>query len=165
MVESYCNQTFDLVTNDTVIVDPVRYRQALLPYVPVVSVSLVQGLLPPQTGGGGLTWTTLTNYRWVAETGRIYDTTGEPGVTWDLGSSWPWLPASLQVTYDHGYSVIPQPLIDVACRLAQEYLENPAQLMQRRTGDTESRYAGSKGVVFSELDLIILGRYVDIGIA
>jgi hypothetical protein len=165
LVESYCNRTFDLVTGETVFISPTQYRTAMLPSFPVVNVTAVQALLPPTVGTGGLAWTDLTNYRFVAETGLIYDTTGEPGTTWDLGLSWPWLPESLKVTYDHGYEPVPQALIDVACRFAQQYLENPAQMMQRRTGDQEGRYSGSKGVVFSELDLTILGRYMDAGLS
>lgn len=162
-ITSYCNQTFDLVTGDTVFISPQRYRTAMLPQVPVANVSAVQALLPSTTGGG-MAWTTLTNYRFVAETGILYDTTGEPGSTWNLGLSWPTLPNSLKVTYDHGYATIPQPLIDVGCRLTQAYLENPSSVMQRRTGDTEYRYAGSKGVLLNELDTRILDRYTDIGI-
>ena len=162
-IESYCDQQFDLVENDTVFLDPKRHRQALLPQVPVVSVSEVQGLLPSQAGG--MTWTTLTNYAVVLETGLIYDTTGEPATTWRLGYSWPWLPGSLQVTYDHGYESVPQPLVDVACRLAQQYLENPTGQLQRRTGDIEDRFGGSQGVVVNELDRLILDRYTWIRIA
>lgn len=162
-VTEHCGREFDLVTGDVAFITPRAYRQALLPQFPVAAVTLVQGLLPAAVGG--LTWVTLTNYRFVSETGLIYDTTGEPGTTWNLGASWPHLPNSLQVTYDHGYSVIPQQLVDVACRLAQQYLENPALQMQRRTGDMEARYAGSVGVVLTQLDLRILDRYLDIGIA
>lgn len=167
-VEAYCNQTFDQVIGDVVFVNPHPYRTALLPGVPVTNISLVQALLPPQTStpGGGYVWRTLTNYNFVAATGFLYDTTGVSGNynTW-LGASWPWLPASLQVTYDHGYESVPGPLIDVACRLAQQYLENPTLMMQARVGDSEKRFAGSKGMALNGLDEMILARYTEIGIA
>jgi len=163
-VESYCNRTFDLVTGETVYVSPQRYRSAQLPQYPVVNVTSVQGLLPPTTGSGGLVWTDLPNFRFDADTGLIYDTTGEPGVTWTLCLSWPWLPFSLKVTYDHGYTTVPQALVDVACRLARQFLENPTSQMARKVGDTEDRFAGSKGVVLNQLDEIVLGRYTDVGI-
>lgn len=165
-IEAYCNQTFDQVLADVVILDPKPYRSALLPQVPVANVSQVQGLLPPQTSipGTGYVWTTLTNFAFVAATGLLYDTTGEAGTySTAIGPSWPWIKGGLQVTYDHGYENVPQPLIDSACRLAQQYLENPTLMMQRRVGDSESRYAGSKGMVLNELDKIVLDRYVDIG--
>lgn len=161
-VQSYCDQTFDLVTGDVAVIDPKPYRTALLPQVPVVSVTSVQGLLP--VGGSGFTWTALTNFAVVPSTGLIYDTTGEPGVS-SSGPSWPWVPGGLKVTYDHGYATIPQPLVDAGCRFAQQYLENPALTMQRRTGDTEARYSGSVGLVLNQFDKRILDRYVDVGVA
>lgn len=166
-VESYCDQIFDLVTNDVVFLDPKPYRAALLPQVPVVSVSDVQALLPPQTPiQVGLVWTELTNYRFVALTGLIYDTSGEPNTAWTVGiNTWPWVAGGLQVTYDHGYVTIPQPLIDVACRFAAQYLENPASVLQRRVGEVEERFSGSAGLVINALDQRILDRYTDIGIA
>jgi hypothetical protein len=168
VVTSYCNQTFDLVT-ETVYLDPQRYRTALLPQIPVVAVNSVQALLPPVTStGGGLTWQALTNYRFVADTGLIYDTTGEPGTiiaSTNVGPTWPWLPGSLQVNYSHGYATVPGDLINVAVRFAQQYLENPTLQMQRRAGDIEDRFSGSIGLVINQLDKTILGRYTDVGIA
>jgi hypothetical protein len=165
LVTNYCNQTFDLVTNDTVFLDPKRYRTALLPEIPVVNVDSVFGLLPsPVTTGSNMTFVELTNFAFVADTGLIYDTTGEPGITVQVGLSWPWLPGSLKVTYDHGFSVVPVDLINVAVRMAQQYLENPTLQIQRRAGDIEDRFSGSVGLVINQLDRMILGRYTDIGI-
>jgi hypothetical protein len=161
-VEGYTGRTFDLVTGDVAVMDPHPHRRAMLPCYPVTAATAVQGYLP---GPDGLTWTTLTNYAFVAETGLIYDTTGLPGVLSTSCSSWPWLPGSLEVTYDHGYAVVPQGLVDVACRLAQQYLENPALQMQRRVGEQEGRFAGSAGVVITELDARILDRYTDVSVA
>jgi hypothetical protein len=163
-VQTYCDQQFDLAEDVTVYLDPKPYGQALLPQVPVAEVNSVQGWLPQ--AGGGMGWTTLTNYKFVAETGLIYNTTGEPGTTWYVtGPSWPWLPGSLQVNYNYGYESVPQPLVDVACRLAQQYLENPTGQLQRRTGDIEDRFGGSQGVVVNELDRMILDRYTWVRIA
>lgn len=164
-IEVYCDQSFDLVPDDPVLLDPKPYRSALLPYIPVVSISKVEGLLPPATGPSGYVWTELTNYTFAADTGLIYDTTGEPGVPFNSGPSWPWVPSGLRVTYTHGYAAAPQAVVDVACRLAQQYLENPASVMQRRVGDVENRFTGSKGSVVNEYDSIILGRYMNVGIA
>lgn len=173
-VESYCiaNEVdghFDLVTNDTVYINPERYRTALLPAVPVQNIDSVYAWLPVSNQSnptGALQWVQLTNFAFVAETGLLYDTTGQPGTTAPIGyPTWPRLPGSLKVTYDHGYAVIPQPLIDVACRMAQQYLENPTNTLMRKVGDIESRYAGSVGVVLNDLDRRILDRYTEIGIA
>lgn len=165
----YCNRGengFDLTT-ETAFIDPKPYRQALLPHIPVTAVNTVQALLPSQTGGG-MTWQTLTNYAFVAETGLIYDTTGEPGVTTSFGPTWPWLPGSLQVNYTYGYSTVPQSLINAACRFAQQYLENPALLLQREVGSFNERYAGNTGgigIVINEFDKRIMDRYCLISIA
>jgi hypothetical protein len=164
-VEGYCNRTFDSTTV-TQFLDPHPYRQAQLPDTPVTAVNTVQGLLPSMTGGG-MTWTTLTNYAFVADTGLIYDTTGEPGVSWAGGPSWPRLPGGLQVNYTFGWTSVPQGLINVACRFAQQYLENPALLLQRQVGSFNERYAGNTGgvgIVINELDKMIMDRYVKITI-
>ena len=165
LVQGYCDQTFDVVLGDVVTVDPAPYRSAMLPQGPVLNVSQVQGLLPPAAGSTatGLVWTTLTNFAWASDTGLIYDTTGQPGVSW-TGPSWPWIKRGLKVTYDHGYSVIPQGLVDVAARFAQQYLENPTLQMHRRVGDVEARFSGSAGVVINVLDKAILDRYTDVGV-
>lgn len=165
-IELYCDQSFDLITGYVALLDPKPYRTALLPYVPVVSISLVEGLLPPvSTTPSPYVWTTLTNYAFTPDTGLIYDTTGEPGVSFGPGPSWPWVPRGLRVTYTYGYATAPQAVVDVACRLAQQYLENPASVMQRRVGDVENRFTGSKGSVVNEYDAVILWRYMNVGVA
>ncbi|ETB29466.1 hypothetical protein [Mycobacterium avium] len=151
-VENYCNRTFDLVTDDVAVVDPHPHRRALLPMIPVADVSSVEALI---CGA----WTALTNYAYVGETGLLYDTTGEPGTTSD---AWPWLPGSLRVTYTHGYTDVPQDLINTACRFAQQYLENPTLLLQREVGSFSERYAGNTGgvgIVINEFDKRIMDRY------
>lgn len=163
LIASYCNRNFDLVTGDTVTVSPIR-GSAFLPQFPVVSVSSVYGYLP-STSGAGMAWTALTNYQYVASTGLIYDTTGLPGTQISVGPSWPWLPGSLRVTYDHGYASVPQDLTDVCVRLATQYLENPTMMVSRRVGDMEARFSGSSGGTVSKIDKIILDRYVNVGVS
>jgi hypothetical protein len=129
------------------------------------------GGIPPS----GLVFTPIANYRFVSETGLIYDTTGEPGVVGNFtgavanfGPSWPNLPGSLKVTYDHGYPTVPSGLINAACRFAQQYLENPALLLQRDVGSFMERYAGNTGgvgIVINVLDQRILDRYTLVSIA
>lgn len=167
-VEEYCNRGedgFDATTDVTVFIDPKPYRQALLPNIPVTGVSTVQGLLP---GPSGMTWTTLTNWSYVADTGLLYDTTGEPGTTVNFGPSWPRLPGSLQVTFSYGYATVPKSLINAACRFAQQYLENPALLLQREVGSFNERYAGNSGgvgIVIDAFDQRIMDRYTLVSIA
>lgn len=163
-VESYCNRAetggFDVVTGDIAYVDPATHARALLPNAPVVNVTLVEAF-------NGAAWLPLTNYAFVGETGLIY---GIPG-----GSMrWPALPGSLRVTYDHGFETVPQPLIDCACRLAQQYLENPALKLARKVGDMQDTFfggystganIGAVGVVLNALDRAVLDRFTLTSIA
>jgi hypothetical protein len=166
-VEDYCNRGengFDVITNDTVFIDPHPYRTALLPKIPVVNVDQVQGLLPSPTG---LTFQTLTNFRFVASTGLIYDAAHEPGTPFEIGPSWPWLPGSLMVTYDHGFETVPSGLINAAVRFAQQYLENPTLLLSREVGSFNERYAGNTGgvgVVIDMFDKMIMDRHTLISV-
>jgi hypothetical protein len=163
-IESYCNRTFDLVENQTVLVDP-HFGKALLPFTPVVSVSQVQGFIPDPTTGM-MAFVTLTNFIVDNDTGLIYNSSGLPGVVNTVGRiTWPWLPESLQVTYSHGFSKVPQQLVDVSVRLALQYLENPSLLMLRRVGDIEYRYSGSAGLVVNDLDRRILDRFSVVSVA
>jgi len=169
-VEDYCNRGengFDLITSDVVLVDPKPYRRAMLPKCPVVNIETVQAWLP-DTSSSGMAWTTLTNYSYDADTGRIWDTTGLPGTTLSMGFSWPWLPQSLKVTYDHGYATVPQELINCACRFAQQYLENPTLTLQRSVGQVNDRFAGNTGgvgIVINVFDQRIMDRYTFVSIA
>jgi hypothetical protein len=180
-IEGYCNrESFDVVTAQQDYLTPMPYRQALIPHYPVLNIESVQGLMPPHTATQtGLQWTPIVNYAWVPDTGLLYDTTGEPGVSHGLGPTWPrtGLPGSLWITYDYGYATVPQGLVDVGCRAAQQYLENPTLQMGRKVGDLEDRFyptsvasrqstgGGFAGPILPDHDRKILGRYVDISIA
>ena len=176
-VEGYCNRTFDATYGQVDYLTPRAYRQAMIPNVPVLNVESVFGLMPPVLStGSGLTFQQITNFAFVAETGLIYDTSGEPGTNATVGPTWPRVnfPGSLQVTYDFGFATVPQALVDVACRAAQQYLENPALQMGRKVGDLQDNYfggystganVGAVGPILPDHDRRILGRYVDISIA
>lgn len=160
-VTEYCNRSFDLVTGAVDILDP-AVGSAILNHVPVVNITLVEGYLPVTNG---MQWTTLTNYLVKKDTGLIFDSTGLPGTPWMGGRSWPWLPASLRVTYDHGYDPVPRALIDVAMRLGRQYLENPELQVQLRVGDIEQRFSGAAGVTVNDMDKRILDRFTIVSVA
>lgn len=163
VISGYCHRNFDLVTDETVVLTPQR-KQALLPEYPVINVSAVLGYMPSHDTGL-MAWVTLTNYFWSPNDGLLYDTTGLPGTVWMHGHSWPWLPGSLKVTYDHGYATVPQDLKDVCVRLAQQYLSNPDLMIERRVGDMEGRFSGSAGATFTDMDKAVLGRYCNVGVS
>lgn len=145
-VEGYTGRSFDQVTDDVVIIRPVS-GQVLLPSYPVTEVTKVEGYSPKYV------WVDLDNYELTPSIGLL-----APKV-----ACWTW--SQLRVTYTHGLDVVPDALIAVACRLAQQYLENPAQMLQRDIGEQSARYAGSKGVPLSELDRAILDRFLEVGVA
>ncbi|AAN01629.1 head-tail adaptor [Mycobacterium phage Quink] len=155
-VEGYCGRKFDLVEDDVAIVDP-YCGSSLLPSIPVVEISKVEGYLPT---GNGMDWVELTNYWFKRDTGLIFDTTGLPGSEWSTGHTWPWLPGSLRVTYTHGYNPVPDELIDVAIRLAREYQSNPELLVSKQVGEIERRFGSVAGTSLSKADQAILDRYV-----
>lgn len=162
-IEGYTGRTFDLVEGDVAVVDP-HMGGALLPCFPVVQVSDVSAWLP-DPNGSGMTWQSLTNFAVVNDTGLLYDTTNLVGARWHPpGPTWPWLPGSLRVTYDHGFAEVPRALRDVCIRLAQQYLDNPTVVMHTRVGEVESRFSGSSGLVFSHHDKAILDRFCDVGV-
>lgn len=167
-VTEYCNRdTFDVVVSDVELVDPyfgprkdamMARGSATLHHVPITEISSVEGWLPYQ---GAMSWVTLSNYAFDPDTGYLYDTTGLIGTTVNHLPSWPWLPKSLQVTYTHGYDTVPQPLVDVACRLALQFLDNPSSAEQSRIGWTENSF----GTAVNELDQKVLSRYTLLSIA
>lgn len=188
-VESYCERSFAQVLGDVVVIDPQVGNggkgRAMLPNPPVTNVSSVQALVAV---GGSLQWIGLTNFGW-AEDGLLFDTNqfmGEHGVTgssfwsgvanaqgdfdYDDVASWPFLPRSLKVTYDHGYvlpgsdgdgPVLPSGIVDAVIAAAAYYLSNPTGAVDERTGDVATKW---EPVVTSQsisgiLDSTLLGNY------
>ena len=189
-IESYCERQFAFVQSDTVFIDPHRgnggRQQAMLPNPPVSNVSQVLANMPIN---GGLTWSELQYYGWAGD-GLLFDTSryyGYYGVTgssfwsgvanadgwFDYGGvpSWPTLPRSLQVTYDHGYILpgtspanvaanvptLPQGIVSAVIRGAAFYLENPQGATDVGIGDVHYKFDNTSPAGW--LDEKLLGRY------
>lgn len=171
-IESYCERKFAWVSSDTVFINPYRgdggKAMALLPDPPVSNVSTVMAQMP---GSGGLEWVELQHYEWATD-GLLFDTTrfyGMQGVTgssfwsgvanadgfWDYGGlpSWPKIPRSLQVTYDHGFVIegytvgapsdappLPSGITNAVIRGAALFLDNPTGAMEGRVGEITNRF-------------------------
>lgn len=162
VISSYCNRNFDLVTGDVVVLSPYR-GSVLLPNFPVVDVTSVEAYIPSDAG---MSWVALEDYSWVASTGLLFDTSGLPGTHVGVSSfTWPWLPGSLRVTYDHGYASVPTDIRDVCVRIATQYLENPVMMVQRSVGDMSARFSGAAGPVIGAMDRSILDRYAHVGVS
>jgi hypothetical protein len=188
-IESYCERSFAYVASDTVFINPYRgtggKHMALLPNPPVSNVSAVQAQMPIDSG---LAWVQLQYYDWE-EDGLVYDTTryyGMFGVTgssfwsgvanadgwFDYGGvpSWPTLPRSLQVTYDHGYILpgndavtgvpsLPSGVVNAVIRGAALFLSNPVGVIEGRVGEITNRFADPTGGPAGWLDEKLLGEY------
>lgn len=189
-IESYCERSFAYVASDTALVNPYRgtgnKAMALLPNPPVWNVSSVVAEMPYV--GDGLGWVPLSYYQW-AEDGLLYDTTryyGYDGVTgssfwsgvtnadgyFDYGNvpSWPTLPRSLQVTYDHGYILpgndavtgvppLPSGVVSATIRGAALFLSNPVGVIEGRVGEITNRFADPTSGPAGWLDEKLLGEY------
>lgn len=151
-VEAYCERHFTQVVGDVVRINPFSDSTALLPDPPVTNVTLVEGWLAMD---GSMTWTTLTNYDFTPD-GRIWDTTRYLGVPWS-GPSWPCLPRSLRVTYDHGFVTTPQPVIDAVIKAAAGYLSNPFNMTEHHVGGVTDRWSDKDRTPV--LDDALLGSY------
>lgn len=189
-VESYCEREFAYTQQDVVNIDP-HYgnggkAQARLPHPPVWNVAQV---MAEMRVGQGLSWINLTYYQWT-QGGLLYDTSqyyGYNGVTgqdfwsggptgeWAGPPSWPFLPGSLQVIYDHGFVLpgadpvegvqnLPQDVIDAVIRAAAYYLLNPGGpgVAALDVGDVKTTFTQIAAVSDSPggpLDVTLLGKY------
>lgn len=140
---------------------------ALLCNPPVTNVASVSAWMPMATQEGGTGWIELTNYEWSSD-GLIWDTSGMPGVVMSDGGpvpSWPRMPRSLQVTYDHGFILpgqtganLPDAVVDAVIAAAAYYLINPAGVVSEKTGDVSTTFSAGSGVA-GILDTTLLGSY------
>lgn len=165
VVRGYCGRRFDYVPDETVLVDPRPNRTAQLPQSPVISISTVQAYMPV---GGVWAWQTLADpggYGW-AEGGLIWDAAvirprinPAASIGWPE-PTWPWLPASLKVTYTHGFEEIPDAIQSIVLRIAAQVASNPGFLQSRKVGDNASVYGTFPGgQTLRDTDKAILDRY------
>lgn len=161
-MQEWIGQQIFQVTNDTVILDPRPDMSVMLPETPVTAVSSVAWF----DDFNGTGWNTLptTLYRWK-EWGRLYIIPTQVHTYTATGGLWgsTWWPAgedTIQVTYSHGYSVIPSSLQAVCMALAARLLINPYKLQSTRTGEVQVVYTGVREA--SELldtEKVVLDRY------
>ncbi|MEZ0366806.1 hypothetical protein ACAG26_24335 [Mycobacterium sp. pUA109] len=143
---------------------------AMLANPPVTNVSSVMAWMPMATQTGETGWVELVNYQW-AEDGLIWDTSGMPGVVMSDGGpvpSWPRMPRSLQITYDHGFVLpgapagggppLPDGVQDAVIAAAAYFLANPTGAVDERTGDVSTKWSDRERVA-GILDSTLLGKY------
>lgn len=151
IIQKTTGQTLSAVTGDKVILNPSPDGTVMVPELPVTNVSLVEILTPDLTTGTP-TWTSLdpSQYRWNTR-GMVYLI--QPVQTWPL--QWD----TVRVTYDHGYSPIPDALFDVCLSVAARLVDNPYGYNSTNVGGVSVGMGGSSGVTLRDWELVILDRF------
>ena len=155
MVRDFLQQQLDAVTADVALLDPVNGSNGvliLLPELPVTAVTLVETF-------DGTAWTTAdpTTYS-VSKRLGIISALPYTGVTW------PYLPETWRITYDHGFVVIPSTIVGKVVGVAARAYASPAGVDMERIGGYQVKYSMETGG-FTPSEEKALARYVNPRIA
>lgn len=130
-VRAYTRCDFLAATGDTVRVR-VKNGKARLPNGPVTAVSSITDM-----NGNDLTFT------WYG--GDVIDLTATPLNVWEI-NGWSTSQQWLDVTYDHGYSTVPDEVVKIVCRIAATALDSPAEDAGTQS-ESIAGYSYTRGVV------------------
>ena len=140
--------SLDAVTADVVLLDPINGQSAFLP-LPVTAVTLLETF-------DGTVWTTAdpTTYTVSKRLGII------SALPW-TGVTWPYLPETWRVTYNHGFAVLPSSILGVVLGVAARAWANPGGTVASETfGPHMVKFAMEVGG-FSPIEAKALARYVN----
>lgn len=136
VVRAYTRQTFDLATDDEVVLRATGGR-ITLPGRPVQDVSRVEVI------GGSEALPDFTLADWLfdgIDTVRI----GEGAAVINLPEAW-WdddgYPGTYRVTYTHGYAEVPGDVLAVVCGVVLRVLTNPSGYRSETVGSYSVTYA------------------------
>ena len=153
MVRDYLQLELTAVAADVVLLDPIHGAVLFLPELPVTAVTLLETF-------DGTVWTTAdpTTYSVSTRTGVI------AALPWK-GITWPYLPETWRVTYDHGFAVIPMSLLGVVLGVAAREWSNPGTVVdtERIGGYQVKLHMEATG--YTPLEEKALARYVNPRIA
>jgi hypothetical protein len=155
-IRDFLQQDITATAGDVVELDPLDGAYVILPQLPVTAVSLVEMFVTdPVTGI--LTWTTAdpTTYTVSKRLGMI---AAKPG----YGVNWPTDPETWRVTYDHGFTVVPDSLQGVCAAIAARAYASPAGVDLERIGGYQAKYSKDD---FSPTEISTLTKYGRVGIA
>lgn len=151
-------QHVELVTGDTVTLTA-KASAVFLPEIPVLAVTAVR-TWDAAAGGYGPSLDPVY-YSWTAagQLTRLFGPT-DPGTSLLL-ARWPSRERAVQVTYDHGYAVIPDELRMVCVTAAARLYTNPEGVVSRTIGSYSERLetTRSTGVDFSPFEKVILSSF------
>jgi len=142
----------EAVAGTVALLDPIN-GVLFLPELPVTAVTLLETF-------DGTVWTTAdpTTYTVSKRTGVI------SALPW-TGVTWPYLPETWRVTYDHGFAVIPMSLVGVVLGVAAREWSNPGSVLdtERIGGYQVKLHMEANG--YTPLEEKALARYVNPRIA
>jgi hypothetical protein len=139
----------DAVAADVVLLDPINGGTVLfLDGLPITAVTLVETF-------DGTAWTTAdpTTYSVSKRTGII------SALPW-TGVTWPYLPETWRVTYDHGFAVLPSSILGVVLGVAARAWSVPAGVSSETFGPHTVKYQ-MEADGFSPIEAKALARYVN----
>jgi hypothetical protein len=157
MVRDYLQQEVTAVAADVALMDPINGFVVVLDELPVTAVTLVETFDNTVTPG---VWTTAdpTTYSVSKRTGVI------TALPWK-GVTWPALPETWRVTYNHGFAVVPMSIVGVVLGVAAREWSNPGSVvdMERIGGYQVKLHMEATG--YTPLEEKALARYVNPRIA
>jgi len=140
--------SLDAVTADVVLLDPINGQSAFLP-LPVTAVTLLETF-------DGTVWTTAdpTTYTVSKRLGII------SALPW-TGVSWPYLPETWRVTYDHGFAVLPSSILGVVLGVAARAWANPGGAVDSETFGPHAVKYQMEAEGFSPVEAKALAKYAN----
>lgn len=153
IIRDYLQQEITPVVGDVVVLDPID-NHVFLPELPVTAVTLFE-TYDRATG----VWSVADPKTYVAST-RLGVVTALAG----SGVLWPADPGTWRVTYNHGFTVVPDGLMGVCVSLAARIYVTEDGIDLERIGGYQVKYQ-SDADGFSPLQMKALARYVNPRIA
>lgn len=135
-IQALTNQTLEEVEDDVILLDGPGRKVLLLPEWPVTAISSIEedGVeLAP------------ADYAWSAD-----------GYVRRIGKLWPSQLRSIQVTYTHGYAVLPALIVSLTAKLAARELIVPVASRQETIGSYSTSYVSPS---LQADELALLDRY------
>ncbi len=124
-IDTALGQPVSQVVNDTVTLDGTGTPVLVLPFFPVTAVGAVIA--------DGVTLVFGDDFAW-----------NDAGILTRVGGCWPARPRSVQVTFTHGYAVIPRSVRGVNARIARIWFENPIDLQSETFVDYSYRVSSQR---------------------